>query len=458
MPLFMKAFWALTLIITLTGFPSSTQAGDGVIDLTEPLYGYASQAVPAYINANGTKDNTQGNPITDRGATLGRVLFYDKRLSRNDTISCASCHIQANAFSDTAIASTGVAGTTGRHAMRLINARFSVEQKFFWDERAATLENQTTRPIQDHGEMGFSGTSGDPSLADLLVKLAALKEYQVLFKLAFGDTAITEDRMQKALSQFVRSIQSFDSRYDTGRAQAPNDGADFSNFTDAENRGKQLFLNPPGPQGGAGCAGCHRPPEFDIDPNSGNNGIIASLAGGTDLTNTRSPTLRDLVGPGGQSHGPFMHDGSRATLLDVINHYNQITANNTNLDNRLRRPGNELQNLNLTQNQKSDLVAFLMTLTGTNVYTDPKWSNPFDAGDELAVIVLPANSMKIEDNHNGTVSVSSEAAPGLSYKLQTSTDLQIWSDVDSVSPDGAGLLQQSVSISGSRFYRFICEL
>ena len=437
---------------------SSALAGDGVIDLTEPLYGYASQTVPSYINANGTKDNTQGNTITDRGATLGRVLFYDKKLSRNETVSCSSCHIQANAFSDTATASTGVAGTTGRHAMRLINTRFSVERKFFWDERAATLENQTTRPIQDHGEMGFSGTNGDPTFSDLLVKLAALKEYQVLFKLAFGDSAITEDRMQKALSQFVRSIQSFDSRYDTGRAQAPNDGADFSNFTDAENRGKLLFLNPPGPQGGAGCAGCHRPPEFDIDPTSGNNGITASLAGGTDLTNTRSPSLRDLVGPGGESHGPFMHDGSRATLLDVINHYNQIPANNANLDNRLRRPGNGLQNLNLTQNQKADLVAFLMTLTGMNVYSDPKWSDPFDAQDKLTLIILPANTLKIEDNHNGSVTVSSEAAAGLTYKLQTSTDLHDWADVASVSPNGSGLLMQSINISGSRFYRYICEL
>lgn len=447
----------LLVLVVVCGSGSSGWAEDGVIDLTEPLYGYASQTVPPYINGNGQRDNTQGNAITDKGATLGRVLFYDRRLSRYDTISCASCHVQARAFSDTHVASTGVAGTTGRHAMRLINARFAQERRFFWDERAETLEAQTTRPIQDHAEMGFSGTNGDPAFADLVVKLSALKEYQVLFKVTFGDSTITEDRMQRALSQFVRSIQSFDSRYDTGRAQAPNDGANFNNFSASENRGKRLFLDPPN-QNGAGCAGCHRPPEFDIDPNSGNNGVITAIAGGTDLTNTRSPSLRDLVGPGGQSNGAFMHDGSKTGLIDVINHYNQIPGNNAGLDQRLRRPGNGVQNLNLTQQEKDDLVAFLLTLTGSNVYTDPKWSNPFNAQNELAVIVLPAGTMKIQDNLNGTATISSEAAPGLTYKLQHSMDMQTWSDVATVSPNPAGLIQGNVTVTGSRFYRFIYEV
>ena len=108
----------------------------------ESLYNYANQSVPGYI----TKDNTAGNPITNKGATLGRVLFYDKNLSSNNTISCSSCHQQANAFGDTNIASTGVNGTTGRHSMRLINTRFANETRFFWDERAVNLETQTTMP------------------------------------------------------------------------------------------------------------------------------------------------------------------------------------------------------------------------------------------------------------------------------------------------------------------------
>lgn len=240
---------------------ANAAAQDGVLDLTE-LENYANQTIPAYINRNNTP---AGNAITDRGATLGRVLFYDKRLSRNDTISCASCHQQAHAFSD------GAAASTGRHSMRLINSRFSQEPRFFWDERATSLENQSAQPIKDHVEMGFSGTSGDPAFSDLVTKLSAIADYRVLFAMTFGDATITEDRIQRAISQFVRSIQSFDSKYDAGRATTP-DNQPFANFTAAENAGKQLFLTPV-PNGGAGCAGCHRPPEFDIDPNSLNNGV-----------------------------------------------------------------------------------------------------------------------------------------------------------------------------------------
>ena len=116
------------------------------IDL-DNLKNYANQSIPAYI----TKDNTAGNPITNKGATLGRILFYDKNLSSNNTISCSSCHQQTHAFGDTNITSNGVNGTTSRHSMRLINSRFANETKFFWNERAINLETQTTMPIKDHG-------------------------------------------------------------------------------------------------------------------------------------------------------------------------------------------------------------------------------------------------------------------------------------------------------------------
>ncbi len=265
----------------------------------ESLYNYANQPVPTYI----TKDNTAGNSITDSGATLGRVLFYDKNLSSNNTISCSSCHQQANAFGDTNLASTGVNGSTGRHSMRLINARFANETKFFWNERAINLETQTTMPIKDHGEMGFSGTNGDQDFAALITKLNAVGYYRELFQLVYGSEEITENKIQLALAQFVRSIQSFDSKYDTGRAQAANEGQPFANFTAQENQGKNLFLTPPvfdatgnRTSGGLGCAGCHAAPEFDINPNIGNNGIIGVLNGtGIDITNTRAPSLRDLV-------------------------------------------------------------------------------------------------------------------------------------------------------------------
>lgn len=386
---YMKKLLLFTLPLAVVAVTAAT------IDLNNPD-NYANQSHPAYIN----KDNTQGNLITDKGATLGRVLFYDKHLSVNNTTACANCHQQQFAFSDTASASVGVNGNTGRHSMRLINARFANERRFFWDERATTLEEQTTMPIQDHAEMGFSGQNGDPDINDLITKMNAIWYYPQLFQWVYGDTVITEQRMQNALAQFVRSIQSFDSKFDAGRATANNDGQPFQNFTQQENQGKQLFLAPPQfdangirTGGGAGCAGCHRPPEFDIDPQSGNNGIIGQIGGtGLDFTNTRSPSLRDAVDINGNSYGGFMHTAGFNginNMIDVINHYDSIRQDNPNLDNRLK-PGGNLQRLRLTTQEKSNLVAFLRTLTGSDVYTNAKWSDPF-TNDSLTLVPVPTS-------------------------------------------------------------------
>lgn len=352
------------------------------IDLNN-LENYANQTIPTYI----TKDNSILNPITNKGATLGRVLFYDKKLSVDNSVSCASCHKQAFAFSDTNVASNGVNGTTGRHSMRLINTRFATESKFFWDERAASLEIQTTMPIKDHGEMGFSGANGDLSFNDLITKLSAVDYYKELFKFVYGSEEITEAKMQFALAQFIRSIQSFDSKYDTGRASAPNDGAPFSNFTAQENQGKNLFLSPPTfnassvrTGGGLGCAGCHRAPEFDIDPNSLSNGIGGSINGGADFTNTRAPSLRNLIQTNDALNGPMMHTGVITSLQAAVGHYGNLVnpaLNNTNLDPRLK-PNGVGQQLNLTAAEVNAVIAFLKTLSGTDVYTNPKWSDPFN--------------------------------------------------------------------------------
>jgi len=347
------------------------------------LENYATQGKPAYVN----KDNTAANPITDKTATLGRVLFYDKNLSINNTISCANCHKQEFAFGDTAISSLGVEnGRTERHSMRLINTRYANEAKFFWNERAASLETQTTMPIQDHLEMGFSGQTGRGNMSSVITKINGLGYYKELFKLAYGDATITEARMQTALAQFIRSIQSFDSKYDVGRAQVANEGAPFPNFTAQENAGKNLFLAPPifnGNSerigGGFGCNGCHQAPEFDIDPNTRNNGFIGIIGSNqSDLTNTRSPSIRDILNAAGVANTPFMHTAASATIRQVLNHYNSIGAatRNTNLDPRLK-PNNIGQNLQMTPDEINSMVAFLRTLTGKDVYTNKKWGNPF---------------------------------------------------------------------------------
>ena len=369
-------------IVTIDPY-AATKLTFGInIDPTN-LLNYANQIKPNYI----TKDNTGTNVITNQKATLGRVLFYDKNLSTNNTISCASCHKQNFAFSDTAQISNGVeGGLTVRHSMRLINTRFANENKFFWNERAASLEIQTTMPIQDHLEMGFSGLNGRGNMSSLLTKLSKINYYNELFKFVYGDTVVTELRLQESLAQFVRSIQSFDSKYDVGRAQVRNDNDAFPNFTTIENTGKNLFLTPPvfnanglRITGGIGCNGCHNAPEFDIDPNSRNNGIISIVGtNNIELNDTRAPSLRDLTKTDGTVNSPMMHTGGFNSLRGVILHYNSIPANprNTNLDARLK-PNNVGQQLNLTTNETDAVIAFIKTLAGTSVYVDKKWSNPF---------------------------------------------------------------------------------
>jgi cytochrome c peroxidase len=367
-----------TTIMSTTA--SAVEAAFGTNIKLSSLENYASQAIPQYI----IKDNCGPNPVTNAGATLGRVLFYDKALSVNNSISCSSCHKQSLAFSDDAIQSLGVNGLTTRHSMRLVNSRFTQEVRFFWDKRAVSLEDQTIQPIQNHNEMGFSGTNGDPGINVLLAKLRAIGYYKELFTFVYGDATVTQARLQSALSQIIRSIQSFDSKFDAGLAASRNLNNDFANFTAQENLGKSLFINPPSPPGmvvnGAGCQGCHRAPEFDIDPNSRNNGIIG-VAGSTtliDATNTNAPNLRNLLNPAAATNGAFMHNGSLANLAAVVNHYNQIVVSpaNTNLDPKLNGGGRG-QSLRLSAAQQGAIVAFLATLSGRDVYTNKKWGNPF---------------------------------------------------------------------------------
>jgi cytochrome c peroxidase len=366
----------------ISNYPNVKAAFGTKIDL-DNLIDYAGQTIPTYI----TKDNTTlGNSITNKGATLGRVLFYDKQLSFNNSISCSSCHQQANSFGDVAVASVGANGTTARHSMRLVNTRFASEFKFFWDERASSLEMQSTMPIKNHEEMGYSGLNGDGTFSDLITKLSSIGYYKELFKFVYGTEEITESKIQSALAQFVKSIQSFDSKYDTGRSQVTSDSDAFPNFTNEENAGKNLFLTATvfdnsgnRISGGLGCAQCHKVPEFDISIISHNNGVIGTINGnGIDLTITRAPTLRNLVKPNGSLNGPMMHTGGFTTLEQVLGHYGNIIVapGNTNLDQKLN-PTGVGQQLHLTTSEINSVVAFIKTLSGSAVYTDTKWSNPF---------------------------------------------------------------------------------
>ena len=336
---------------------------------------YAAPVLPAYYDnsVRATDNSPAGDPVNDKIATLGRVLFYDKNLSINNAASCASCHHQANGFDDPNRFSIGFSGAafTTAHAMRLGNSRYYRPGEAFWDRRAATLEVQASQPIQNNVEMGFDAAHG--GFTAVITKLQALPYYPDLFTFAFGDVTITEARIQRALAQFERAMVSSNSRWDTGYstnyAPAAADqglGTPIAGFSAEENLGRSLFMTPAN-AGGAGCVGCHIAPTFALAANSRSNGLDA---GETRLF--KSPSLKSV----GLSRA-FMHDGRFATLAEVVEHYNSGVQAGPALDNRLAGPNGVPRRLNLTVAEKSALIAFLNTLTDTTLTTDAKFSSPF---------------------------------------------------------------------------------
>lgn len=346
------------------------------LNLPSTPYNYANQPLPAFLTNPGIagQNNTPANnPTTDWGATLGRVIFYDKIVSINNTIACASCHQQQFGFSDNKTFSNGFAGgLTARNSMCLINAKYYPDGKFFWDERANSLEAQTLMPIQNSVEMGMT-------LDTLVARMKTKTHYPYLFTKAFGDATINSDRISKALAQFVRSIISYRSKFDVGRAQItpPADPVQtpYPNFTADENLGKQLFFSPQ-----LACAACHGTETFTA-PTPKNNGlenpsIDKGVGGITNIPNQvgefKVTSLKNI-----ELTAPYMHDGRFATLEQVIEHYNSGIQPNPNLAPQLKTPNGTPKQLNLTAQQKSALVAFLKTLTDNALTTDVKFSNPF---------------------------------------------------------------------------------
>ncbi len=340
---------------------------------------------PLPTSINGLDNTPADNPMTNEGATLGRVLFYDVNLSQNRTISCASCHQAGNGFSDPAILSSGFnGGHTRRHSMTLINSRYYQRGRFFWDERAATLEQQVLMPFIDSVEMGLT-------LTTLVERVNEQYYYPALFSAAFGTSTVTTDRISKALAQFVRSIVSYSSKYDIGRAQVNGPGAPFPNFTAQENQGKQLFLATI-PNGGGACFGCHTTEAFvSANPGPQNNGIdsisTTDFGAGETFPNIpifqsrfKTSTLRNI-----ELTAPYMHDGRFQTLEQVVDHYNANIQPHPTLSAALTGPNGDPVVLNFTTAQKAALVAFMRTLTDPSIATAEKWSNPFMNNTNLIV-------------------------------------------------------------------------
>jgi cytochrome c peroxidase len=333
---------------------------------------------------------TTTNAITNDGAALGRVLFYDKLLSLNNTTACASCHQQSAGFSDGgAQFSVGFEGNiTSRNSMSIANT--ADNGFYFWDGRSTTLEDLALQPVRNHVELGLN------KIANLETKLANAPYYSALFEKAFGDKTVTRERVSKALSQFLHSMTSRNSKFDEGLK------SNFTNYTPAEKRGEVLFAKT------LYCGQCHNGTDLDSRGssftatgttnswNSNQNNLNKQQANvgleknyiddGMGLGSFKVPSLRNVT-----LTAPYMHDGRFKTLEEVINHYSDGVQNHPNLDSRIR-DFNKTRNWNgggqdTTQNRhirlalstqdKSDLISFLKTLTDNKFITDSKFSNPF---------------------------------------------------------------------------------
>jgi cytochrome c peroxidase len=385
----------LVFVLSAAALSASRPAARSTPNLPATPYRYADAQLPPHFmpfdsparsgQAASNYDNTPpDNPLTDDGATLGRVLFYDTRLSANGTTSCGSCHVQAHAFADPKPFSRGFHGArTDRRAMPLVNVRYYQRARFFWDERAGNLEEMVLLPIQSRIEMG-------QDLRRVVDMFAHDAIYPVLFARAFGNREITEERIGAALAQFVRSIVSCQSRYDDGRARAHAARDDFDNFTLQENRGKALFMR--------NCSTCHMkdgnehffvsvPANTRLrakDP-AADGGVGDVTLRAADFGSFKSPSLRNV-----EVTAPYGHDGRFSTLDAVIDHYSDNAISNPSLGYMA-----PLGPLHFTVSEKAALIAFLKTLTDRTFLTDPRFSNPFEskgAAERVKVTFLTARA------------------------------------------------------------------
>ncbi len=288
----------------------------------------------------------EDNPLTAEKIALGRRLFFDRRLSRDRTLSCATCHDPQHGFTDKRAVSVGVFGRKGtRNVPTLINRAYG--RSFFWDGRITSLEEQVLKPIQDPKEM-------DMPLDEVVGRLNQETEYRQRFQTAFGRAICAQD-VAKALASYVRTILSgnapVDRYYLTGDATALSEPA---------MRGLRLF------QGKGNCTACHLGPTF-TDERFHNTGVawrdgklldvgrFAVTNKDEDRGAFKTPTLRDVA-----LTAPYMHDGSLATLEAVVDQYSDGGVRNPQLDEEIRP-------LNLSRDEKRDLIAFLESLTGNDV-------------------------------------------------------------------------------------------
>ena len=342
--------------------------------LPELSYSYAPKWGGMHSHMEG-----QDIGVTDAGATLGRVLFYDKILSIDNTVSCGSCHHQSIGFADAARQSVGFDNQlTDRNAPSISN--LYDDNLLFWDGRSTSIQDLVLRPIRNHKEMGME------DMNFLVAKLKAAPYYADLFTKAFGNDEVTSERIANAMTQFIKSMVGCDSPMDrlnqNGTALSPlaqdgmgvffgkgacyncHSGADFND------RGG-FFSDPFFPPNGGGFGWSQNVADIGLDKNYTDVGMGVfdqALIGVFKIPSLRNVGLT----------APYMHDGRFSKLEDVVNHYNKGIQRSANLDVILRSwdTGEAIQ-LGLTDGEKSALVAFLHSLTDESYMADERFSDPF---------------------------------------------------------------------------------
>jgi cytochrome c peroxidase len=339
-------------------------------------WSYSSETVPTgpyqfiYPANFGNRINVpEDNPTTKEGVYLGRLLFYDTRLSTNSTLSCGSCHQQSKAFTDGKALSEGVDhALTARNSMSLVNLLWA--RKFFWDGRAASLEDQAIFPMTNPHEMG-------QSLDESAKKISQVEAYRSVFKIVYGDEHATGERIIKAITQFERTLISANSKYDQYLRGTYKP-------TEDELKGMALFTTGPQPEKGirgANCAHCHGGVKnyMELFHNNGLDSItkdagIETLTGlSSDRGRFKVPTLRNIA-----LTAPYMHDGRFKTLDEVIDHYSEHIQESASLSTFLRGESNEPsgRSLKLLPHEKKEIIAFLNMLTDSSFVNNPDFSDP----------------------------------------------------------------------------------
>lgn len=330
------------------GLPSSIELTNNVIDIVSPGTSFVRNDI-----------------ISDELATLGRVLFYDNRLSKNNSISCASCHQQTAGFADGQAVSEGFGGEkTTRNSMAIANPLFN--ETFFWDGRTRALGDLSLQPVMNHVEMGMS------DFDEVKSKILSESYYQELFQDAFGQYEVTEGTVSQALASFVASIFKADSKFDKSLSN------NFADYTELEKHGMALFFSDQ-----TQCSSCHSGANFS-SPTGNFSNPYQQTAGttniGLDLVyddpgfargKFKIPSLRNIA-----LTAPYMHDGRFKDLRGVLNHYNEEIVAHTDLDTKLKSNGIP-KRMKLSELDLDAMEAFLGTLTSETITNDPKYANPF---------------------------------------------------------------------------------